>query len=74
MKKNNKNNTMNINEILALIVTYVQLQIEYTECKMKSYKEWNEEECEETCCERATVSLSDEKEPTFDDEFREEWS
>lgn len=70
MKKNN----MNISEILALIVSYMKVQIEYTEFKLKSYKEWNEDECEDSCCENSTVSISDETEPSFDEKFREEWA
>ena len=69
MKKNN----MNISEILALIVSYMKVQIEYTEFKLKSYKEWNEDECKDSCCENSTVSISDETKPSFDEKFREEW-
>lgn len=70
---------MNINEILALIATYLEKQIEYTEFKLKSYKEWNEDECAdedclESCCDETIVSISDDTEPSFDKKFREEWS
>ena len=39
---------MNINEILALIATYLEKQIEYTELKLKHHKQWeaDEEKCE----------------------------
>ena len=78
MKNNNKKN-MNLNEILALIVSYMKVQIEYTEFKLKSYKEWNadectDEDCLESCCDETTVSISDDTEPSFDEKFREEWS
>ena len=42
-----KNNNMNINVILALIVTYLEKQIEYTELKLEHHKQWGaDEECE----------------------------
>ena len=46
MKKNNKNNNMNINEIRAMFVAYMQQQMEYTGMRIKAMKEWEMEEGE----------------------------
>jgi hypothetical protein len=80
-----KNNNMNINVILALIVTYLEKQIEYTELKLEHHKQWGADEecendecedddCEGKCTEEAIISFSDEEHPSFGDSFKEEWS
>jgi hypothetical protein len=88
--KNNNKKQMNISVILALIVTYLEKQIEYTELKLEHHKQWqaDEEECENDGCEdddcegecevevteEAIISFSDEQQPSFDESFKEEWS
>ena len=42
--KKNKNNNMNINEIMAMFVAYMQQQMEYTGMRIKAMKEWEMEE------------------------------
>ena len=84
--KNNNKKQMNISVILALIVTYLEKQIEYTELKLEHHKQWqaDEEECENDecedddcegkCTEEAIISFSDEGQSSFDESFKEEWS
>ena len=86
MNKDKTNNKININEILALIATYLEKHIEYTELKMEHHKKWHsdEEECENEkceddecigqCTEEAIISFSDDEQPSFGDSFKEEWS
>jgi|GEM_PF-3264171 hypothetical protein len=88
--KNNNKKQMNISVILALIATYLEKQIEYTELKLEHHKQWqaDEEECENDGCEddgcegecevevteEAIISFSDEGQSSFDESFKEEWS
>ena len=83
--KNNNKKQMNISAILALIVTYLEKQIEYTELKLEHHKQWEADEecendecedddCEGKCTEEAIISFSDEQQPSFDESFKEEWS
>ena len=85
MKNNNNKKQMNINVILALIATYLEKQIEYTELKLEHHKQWEADEecenaecedddCEGKCTEEAIISFSDEEHPSFGDSFKEEWS
>jgi len=64
MKKNNNNNNMNIKEIMAIFVAYMQQQIEYTGMKIKAMKEWERE---------VTVLIPEDAEPTYGKEFSKEW-
>jgi|TARA_B110000914_G_scaffold1035_1_gene898 hypothetical protein len=68
MKKNNKNNNMNINEIMAMFVAYMQQQMEYTGMRIKAMKEWEMEEGE-----IETVLIPEEAEPSYGKEFSKEW-
>ena len=88
--KNNNKKQMNISVILALIVTYLEKQIEYTELKLEHHKQWEidgeeceNDECEDDDCEgecevevteEAIISFSDEGQSSFDESFKEEWS
>ena len=68
MKKNNKNNNMNINEIMAMFVAYMQQQMEYTGMRIKAMKEWEMEEGEVE-----TILIPEEAEPSYGKEFSKEW-
>ena len=68
MKKNNKNNNMNINEIMAMFVAYMQQQMEYTGMRIKAMKEWEMEEGE-----IEIVLIPEEAEPSYGKEFSKEW-
>ena len=68
MKKNNKNNNMNINEIMAMFVAYMQQQMEYTGMRIKAMKEWEMEEGE-----IETVLIPEEAEPSYGKTFSKEW-
>ena len=68
MKKNNKKNNMNINEIMAMFVAYMQQQMEYTGMRIKAMKEWEIEEGE-----IETVLIPEEAEPSYGKEFSKEW-
>jgi|TARA_B110000483_G_scaffold121873_1_gene147010 hypothetical protein len=68
MKKNNKNNNMNINEIMAMFIAYMQQQMEYTGMRIKAMKEWEMEEGE-----IETVLIPEEAEPSYGKEFSKEW-
>tara|TARA_B110000444_G_scaffold19119_1_gene16027 strand:+ start:7368 stop:7577 length:210 start_codon:yes stop_codon:yes gene_type:complete len=68
MKKNNKKNNMNINEIMAMFVAYMQQQMEYTGMRIKAMKEWEMEEGE-----IETVLIPEEAEPSYGKEFSKEW-
>ena len=84
--KNNNKKQMNISVILALIVAYLEKQIEYTELKLEHHKQWEidgkecendeceDDDCEGKCTEEAIISFSDEQQPSFDESFKEEWS
>ncbi|MEZ8001162.1 MAG: hypothetical protein QMC65_05670 [Candidatus Poseidoniaceae archaeon] len=66
--KKNKNNNMNINEIMAMFVAYMQQQMEYTGMRIKAMKEWEMEEGE-----IETVLIPEEAEPSYGKEFSKEW-
>jgi|TARA_B110000881_G_C18582375_1_gene522572 hypothetical protein len=68
MKKNNNNNNMNIKEIMAIFVAYMQQQIEYTGMKIKAMKEWERE-----VSGIETVLIPEDAEPTYGKEFSKEW-
>jgi len=68
MKKNNKKNNMNINEIMAMFVAYMQQQMEYTGMRIKAMKEWEIEEGE-----IETVLIPEEAEPSYGKKFSKEW-
>jgi hypothetical protein len=68
MKKKNKNNNMNINEIMAMFIAYMQQQMEYTGMRIKAMKEWEMEEGE-----IETVLIPEEAEPSYGKEFSKEW-
>lgn len=68
MKKNNKKNNININEIMAMFVAYMQQQMEYTGMRIKAMKEWEMEEGE-----IETVLIPEEAEPSYGKEFSKEW-
>ena len=68
MKKNNEKNNMNINEIMAMFVAYMQQQMEYTGMRIKAMKEWEMEEGE-----IETVLIPEEAEPSYGKEFSKEW-
>ena len=61
-----KNDKMNINEIMAIFVAYIQQEIEYTGMKIKEMKEWEIDESKE-------VLISEESEPSFGETFSKEW-
>ncbi len=61
-----KNDKMNINEIMAIFVAYIQQEIEYTGMKIKEMKEWEIDDSKE-------VLISDESEPSFGETFSKEW-
>ena len=61
-----KNDKMNINEIMAIFVAYIQQEIEYTGMKIKAMKEWEIDESKE-------VSISEDSEPSFGETFSKEW-
>ncbi len=63
-KKNN--GKMNINEIMAIFIAYIQQEIEYTAMKIKERKEWEIDDPKE-------VLISEDSKPTFDDSFSKEW-
>ena len=63
-KKNN--GKMNINEIMAIFIAYIQQEIEYTGMKIKEMKEWEIDDSKE-------VLISDESEPSFGETFSKEW-
>ena len=66
--KKNKNNNMNINEIMAMFIAYMQQQMEYTGMRIKAMKEWEMEEGE-----IETVLIPEEAEPSYGKEFSKEW-
>lgn len=78
MNKDKTNKKMNINEILALVVTYLEKQIEYTELKLEHHKQWQaddeEDECEnqqcldDDCEGECEVEVSEEAIISFSDE------
>ena len=83
--KNNNKKQMNISVILALIVAYLEKQIEYTELKLEHHKQWEadkecendeceDDECEGECTGEAIISFSEEGQYSFDESFKEEWS
>ena len=57
---------MNINEIMAIFVAYIQQEMEYTEMKIKAMKEWEIDDSKE-------VSISEDSEPSFGETFSKEW-
>ena len=57
---------MNINEIMAIFVAYIQQEIEYTGMKIKEMKEWEIDDSKE-------VLISEESEPSFGETFSKEW-
>lgn len=61
-----KNNKININEIMAIFVAYIQQEMEYTGMKIKAMKEWEIDESKE-------VSISEDSEPSFGETFSKEW-
>ena len=61
-----KNDKMNINEIMAIFVAYIQQEIEYTGMKIKEMKEWEIDDSKE-------VLISKESEPSFGETFSKEW-
>ena len=61
-----KNDKMNINEIMAIFVAYIQQEIEYTGMKIKEMKEWQIDDSKE-------VLISEESEPSFGETFSKEW-
>ena len=61
-----KNDKMNINEIMAIFVAYIQQEIEYTGMKIKEMKEWEIDDSKE-------VLISEESEPSFGETFTKEW-
>ena len=61
-----KNEKMNINEIMAIFIAYIQQEIEYTGMKIKSMKEWEIDESKE-------VLISEDSEPSYDEDFSKEW-
>ncbi|MCP2504624.1 MAG: hypothetical protein NLN65_04955 [Candidatus Poseidoniaceae archaeon] len=63
-KKNNEK--MNINEIMAIFVAYIQQQMEYTGMKIKAMKEWEIDDSKE-------VLISEDSEPSFGETFSKEW-
>ncbi len=63
-----KNKNMNINEIMAMFVAYMQQQMEYTGMRIKAMKEWEMEEGE-----IETVLIPEEAEPSYGKEFSKEW-
>jgi hypothetical protein len=66
MKK--KKNNMDINEIMAMFIAYMQQQMEYTGMRIKAMKEWEMEEGE-----IETVLIPEEAEPSYGKEFSKEW-
>ena len=65
MKRRN-NEKMNINEIMAMFVAYIQQEMEYTEMKIKAMKEWEIDDSKE-------VSISEDSQPSFGETFSKEW-
>tara|TARA_B100001094_G_scaffold319621_1_gene364718 strand:- start:245 stop:442 length:198 start_codon:yes stop_codon:yes gene_type:complete len=61
-----KNDKMNINEIMAMFVAYIQQEMEYTEMKIKAMKEWEIDDSKE-------VSISEDSQPSFGETFSKEW-
>ena len=61
-----KNNKININEIMAIFVAYIQQEMEYTGMKIKAMKEWEIDDSKE-------VSISEDSEPSFGETFSKEW-
>ena len=61
-----KNDKMNINEIMAIFVAYIQQEIEYTGMKIKEMKEWEIDDSKE-------VLISEDSEPSFGETFSKEW-
>ena len=73
MKKNETNKKINVTEIIAMFVAYMQQQMEYTDMRMKEMKEWELDECEYLDCESEIISVSRDAEPAYDDTFSKEW-
>ena len=73
MKKNETNKKINVTEIMAMFVAYMQQQMEYTGMKIKAMKEWGIDECECPDCEAKAISVSKDVEPAYDDKFSKEW-
>ena len=61
-----KNNKININEIMAIFVAYIQQEMEYTGMKIKAMKEWEIDDSKE-------VSISEDSQPSFGETFSKEW-
>ena len=61
-----KNNKININEIMAIFVAYIQQEMEYTGMKIKAMKEWEIDDSK-------VVSISEDSEPSFGETFSKEW-
>ncbi len=61
-----KNDKMNINEIMAMFVAYIQQEMEYTGMKIKAMKEWEMDDSKE-------VLIFEESEPSFGETFSKEW-
>ena len=60
------NGKMNINEIMAIFIAYIQQEMEYTEMKIKAMKEWEIDDSKE-------VSISEDSQPSFGETFSKEW-
>jgi hypothetical protein len=60
------NGKMNINEIMAMFIAYIQQETEYTAMKIKEMKEWEIDDPKE-------VLISEDSKPTCGDSFSKEW-
>ena len=70
-KKNNEK--MNINEIMAIFVAYIQQQMEYTGMRIKSMKEWEMDECVSLDGKEKTILIPEETESEYGEDFSKEW-
>ena len=69
--KNNEN--VNMKQMIATFVAYIQQEIEYTSMKIKAMKEWQVDDCACLGCDISIASMSEDEAPSFDDEFSKEW-
>jgi len=70
-KKNNEK--MNINEIMAIFVAYIQQQMEYTGMRIESMKEWEMDECASPDGKEKIILIPEETESEYGEDFSKEW-
>ena len=73
MKKNETNKKINVTEIMAMFVAYMQQQMEYTGMKIKAMKEWEIDECDSPDCKAKTILVPEETESEYGEDFSKEW-